>query len=84
MFLVFKMSFVVDIFAFFLLGYFLGYSLESLAIFFSYHLVTLLAPNSLSITGVWIFAGFDFDDDAVEETSQRRKRRKSVNGWTAE
>ncbi len=36
------------------------------------------------VTGVWIFAGFDFDDDAVEETSQRRKRRKSVNGWTAE
>ncbi len=41
MFLVFKMSFVEDIFAFFWLGNFLGYSLKKFGIFCSYHLVTL-------------------------------------------
>jgi hypothetical protein len=42
MFWVFKLSFVVDILAFFDLATFLGYSLKNLADFFSYHLVTLV------------------------------------------
>jgi hypothetical protein len=43
MFWVFKLSFVVDILAFFDLATFFGYSLKNWVNYFSYHLVTLVA-----------------------------------------
>jgi predicted nuclease of restriction endonuclease-like RecB superfamily len=49
MFWVFKLSFVVDIFGFFWLGNFFGYSLKKLANFFSYHLVPLTSTEKAKL-----------------------------------
>jgi len=54
MFWVFKLSFVVDILAFFDLVTFLGYSLKNLANSFSNRLVTLARSKDSSLLGTFI------------------------------